>query len=112
LITFVANLRGRLFRETQAGAFASFADRVQLDGLRAAAVAGWAIAAGDSPMPPQSGQAMYSVRRTKPTPLQIGQHRMVMLAVYNGRVSCDTTLRETTAWKDDLEQRARIGRER
>jgi hypothetical protein len=42
------NLFGRWFREAHAAAFAGFADAVQLDGLRAAGVAGRAIAAGNS----------------------------------------------------------------
>jgi hypothetical protein len=46
------------------------------------------------PMPPQSGQAVYSVRRTNPTPLQLGQYLIVIPVVYNGPASCETAWRE------------------
>jgi hypothetical protein len=46
------------------------------------------------PTPPQSGQAVYSVRRTNPTPLQLGQYLIDIPVVYNGQAFCETAWRE------------------
>jgi hypothetical protein len=35
------------------------------------------------PTPPHSGHPVYSVRRTKPAPVQAGQYRMLILRSYN-----------------------------
>lgn len=66
------DLGGRRFREAQTSAVTGFADSMQLDGLRAAAVAGRAITAGNPPGAAAIGAGSIFGAAHKPDALAAG----------------------------------------